>query len=732
MAKRGKIPGDTFEGVIYRQAQIESDAGDDGSIGVTIATESPVEVYDFARRQVIREVLLVDGIEFPQQIPIVDSHNRTTVRNVLGSLRGLSTDDGSFQGRAYFSSKPTAQEAMRDVLDGHITDFSVTARNLASVFIPEGQTQVVNGKTYEGPTRVVTRSKALDGSIVAIGADSNAKVMRAYLDPRQLEEDEMADTLRELCLRKGMPEDCDDVQRWADDNLQVQPKVDPEEPAKVEAVAPTEVKREEAEVVETTKDVQVELQRALKIGKMCREHGISEDQSDKWVTDGLSIDEVARHILEARKPGDKPLGSPQPVESEADKFLAAASAGMTLRTLQGARVNPHKALEQANGTYQGVETGSVDHEAIARSEALVATMQKPAPGFRDFQYMSCAELARQFLVRAGEQRVDNLPKHEIIRRAIRHEGLIERSGAAFHTTGSFANLMLDAARKTLLAAYDEAAVTYPIWVRNAPSAPDFKTLNRIRFGELPDPEIVPENHPYPEKSPSDNKETYNVEKHGEIFSISLEALVNDDLNALSRIPAMQGNAMRRKINRTVYSVLTTNAALSDGVALFHATSHGANLDAVALSATALNTGYTVMMTQAGLNSTTILNIMPRFLIVPAALASTALQIVNSTADPTVGGAATGSSGVANLYGPNGPRRLVPIAEGQLDASSTTAWWLAADSSQVDTVELCFLQGEESPVLEREMGFETDSIKWKIRQTFAAAAIDFRGLYQGNS
>ena len=82
--------------------------------------------------------------------------------------------------------------------------------------------------------------------------------------------------------------------------------------------------------------------------------------------------------------------------------------------------------------------------------------------------------------------------------------------------------------------------------------------------------------------------------------------------------------------------------------------------------------------------------------------------------------------------PGGPRTIIPVIDGQLDGSSTTAWWLAADSSQVDTVELTFLQGEESPVLERQDGFEVDAVKYKIRQSFAAAAVDYRGLYQGNS
>jgi hypothetical protein len=249
---------------------------------------------------------------------------------------------------------------------------------------------------------------------------------------------------------------------------------------------------------------------------------------------------------------------------------------------------------------------------------------------------------------------------------------------------------------------------------------------------LPDPEVIPENNPYPEKQTQDARERYGVEKYGEMFSISMEAIVNDDLNALSRIPQMQGMAMRRKINKVAYATLTSNPTMSDGVALFHASSHGANLDATALSATdpaPLNVGFFVMGQQTGLSGTgVILGLRPRFLIIPSILAPTAYQMTASMASP----AASGNSGIANQYGPNGNRRLQVIEEPQLDAFSSTAWWLAADSSQVDTVEITFLQGEESPVLERQDGFEVDSVKYKIRQTFATKAIDYRGLYQGNA
>jgi hypothetical protein len=132
-----------------------------------------------------------------------------------------------------------------------------------------------------------------------------------------------------------------------------------------------------------------------------------------------------------------------------------------------------------------------------------------------------------------------------------------------------------------------------------------------------------------------------------------------------------------------------------------------------------------MRRQKGLNSDVTLNIVPRYLIVPVSYEATALELVNSISY----NAANNNEGVKNIYGPGGPRNLTVIGEPVLDGASTTVWYLAADPSQIDTVELTFLSGEETPVLETEWDFKNDTYYNKIRQTFGVKAIDWRGLYR---
>lgn len=727
----------------YRAGQVASVDGD--GVRLVLATETPVRVWDWSDRQVVDEVLRMDGLVMPAQVPLLNSHNRDEARDVIGSIRNLEVKDGRLEGVAYFASNDQAQQVRQLYAEGHLTDFSIGFQPDGVERVKRDEKRDIGGRQYRGPMRVVTKARVKEGSAVAIGADENAKALReypalrAYLFPEQCMEENEMHNLRDFCLKRGMPADTSDdgIEQWMEENLRsaAEEEIVSEDAKRVEK---PEVK---AQDVPANPGVDERL-RAAEITQLCANRNVSQQQAASYIRSSLSVGEVAIDILrkESRtRVSDKSVGPTiLPVESEAEKFMDGARGALIARCLMG--VNTDVAEKHARGEF---EINGVVHHANHRCQAGLEGVEEvrrliSAPVTRDFRNVGLCEMARMFAEQAGV-RTWGMSKQEIVREAFRMD-LYQRDAPAYHTTGTFTNVLLDAANKTLLMAYEEASVTYPLWVRQAPSTVDFKTINRIRLGEVPSPDIVPENAPYGEVAVSDSRELYTVDKYGHIFSISLEAIINDDLNAISRIPAQQGYAMRRKINQVCYGVLTANAALSDGVALFHGSSHGANLDANALSISALNTGFTVMMTQTGLTSGVILNVTPRFLIVPAALAATAYQLTMSMADPSNTSGTTEdasrpnyNSGTINVYGPQGPRRLIPVVDAWLDSGgSATGWYLAAEPTQIDTVELTFLQGEETPYLARQDEFTVDSVRYKIRQTFGAKAIDYRGLYKGNA
>jgi hypothetical protein len=57
---------------------------------------------------------------------------------------------------------------------------------------------------------------------------------------------------------------------------------------------------------------------------------------------------------------------------------------------------------------------------------------------------------------------------------------------------------------------------------------------------------------------------------GKIFSLTRQAIINDDLDAFTKIPNAWAVLAIRTIGDLVYAILTGNPRMSDGIALFHA------------------------------------------------------------------------------------------------------------------------------------------------------------------
>ncbi len=724
--KKGKLPPLKSPAVVLRSVGYSA-----GVTDVCIATETPVRRYDEERGYVISEVLLMEGVILrtnQQQIPIVDSHDDSTVRNIFGSIQKLQVVGGELHGAPVFASDPEAQLICQRMNEGHITDFSITALPLESLFVPQGKSFTTSrGQTIDGPAIIHTRWQPHNASICATGADELSTVRRSYTDlERKVER--MDEALLGQLAAMGLPEgmtDPNQVLSWVVGKMAPAASAEAEtvESMAGEVVPAAEEKKVENADMSTAEDkpkedvtaavaraLQIDATRRKEIQSLCAAHKIERSFADSLCDEGCDLNTARAKVLErmATKPVGQSTDRVAVTESADDKLFAAARDGLVMRTLR------------ASGSRQ--------------------TIERPAAGHEDFRNMKLSRMAEMYAERLGCD-VRRMAPKDIALVAMGHPGTANRfriQRDAYHTTGSFSNLLLDAANKTLLAGYEEAPYTWNVWARDAGTTADFKNLNRIRFSEMGTPEMVPEGKEYPEAAMSDAKEVYKVNKYGNMFTVTWETVVNDDLDAISRIPAMQGAACRRLQNQAVYGVLTANAAMADTGTLFNATAQttaGGHANyasgAGAPSVTTLNTAYISMMTKKGLRSDVILNIQPAFLIVPAAISATALQLIGSIADPSVGGSAAGNSNTKNIYGPNADRPLKVVVEPLLDANSSTAWYLAASNSQVDTVEITFLEGEQSPVLENEWDFDKDVYKYKVRQTFGVAAIDYRGLYKHN-
>lgn len=423
-----------------------------------------------------------------------------------------------------------------------------------------------------------------------------------------------------------------------------------------------------------------ERQRAADITGLCTRHQIPAETMTRYVTEGATVEAVRAAILDA---------------------LATQTEQTEVRNVTRVQT----VSDETQTRMAGLE------EAFMNRIDSKATLSDNG---RQYRGMTLMEMGREHLERSG---VDT---RGLSRMALAAQILTFRAGGML-STSDFSNLLANVATKRLRQGYEENVPSYQRWARRAPDAPDFKSMSVVNLAGAPDLLQVNEHGEFKYGAMTDGKETYSLLTYGRIVSLTRQALINDDLRGFDRLVGAFGNSAARLENRTVYSILTANAALSDGVALFHATHANLAGSAAAISVASLGVGRAAMRLQKGLQSEE-LNLAPTYLIVPATQEGLAYQYTSANYVPA-------TPATVNEFRAGGRTALEPIVEAILDASSTTAWYLAADTGQVDTVEYCYLQGAAGPVIESELGFEVDGISYKCRLDFAAKAIDFRGVFK---
>jgi hypothetical protein len=359
------------------------------------------------------------------------------------------------------------------------------------------------------------------------------------------------------------------------------------------------------------------------------------------------------------------------------------------------------------------------------ADALHQRMNPRAPtteGALTYGAMSLLEMAREYLEMHGVS-TRGMARFELATAAL------QTRTVGMQTTGDFGSILANVANKRLRSAYDEGAPSYTFWARRAPDAPDFRELKVVQLSAAPALLRTDEHGEFQYGAMTDGAETYSVITYGRIVSLSRQALINDDLRSFERLLLAFGASSRRLENRLVYSQLTENGAMADGGALFNSTATAtlgghANLasgGASALQASSLSAGRAAMRLQKGVQAE-VLNLAPAYLLVPASLEQTAYQLTSNQYTPA-------SVGEINEFRAGGRTSLVPVVEPLLDISSSTAWYLAASSGQVDTVEYCYLAGSDGPVVDSRRDFASDGFSFRCRLDFATKAIDFRGLYK---
>lgn len=369
-------------------------------------------------------------------------------------------------------------------------------------------------------------------------------------------------------------------------------------------------------------------------------------------------------------------------------------------------------MDQLRARNKGVsvtmgEAESDKFRAAAQDAVLMAAgipVADAAPGAQELRGYSMVEMARESLRRESGSTVNFGDNMELAR-------------AAINSTSTFPAIMSNLANKSVMVGFNEAETTYQIWAGKG-SNRDFKEAARVALSEAGTLELVPEGGQFKQDSFGEASARTKVATYGKLFSLTRQAIINDDLSLFSKIATKYGSAAKRLVNKMVYAQLTGNVKMQDNVALFDAKHGNVAGTGEALSVKAIAKAITAMRRQKGIQGEATLNITPKYLVVPPELEMTAYQIVNSTA--AVDGV---NSGVANPY----KGRFIVVADAEL--TDPDAWYLVADATQHDTIEVTYLNGVETPRLETRQGFDVDGIEYKVAFDCGVSALDFRGVFK---
>lgn len=369
-------------------------------------------------------------------------------------------------------------------------------------------------------------------------------------------------------------------------------------------------------------------------------------------------------------------------------------------------------MDQLRARNKGVsvtmgEAESDKFRAAAQDAVLMAAgipVADAAPGAQELRGYSMIEMARESLRRESGSTVNFGDNMELAR-------------AAINSTSTFPAIMSNLANKSVMVGFNEAETTYQIWAGKG-SNRDFKEAARVALSEAGNLELVPEGGQFKQDSFGEASARTKVATYGKLFSLTRQAIINDDLGMFAKIATKYGSAAKRLVNKMVYAQLTGNVKMQDKVALFDSKHGNVAGTGEALSVKAIAKAITAMRRQKGIQGEATLNVTPKYLVVPPELEMTAYQIVNSTA--AVDGV---NSGVVNPY----KGRFIVVADAEL--TDPDAWYLVADATQHDTIEVTYLNGVETPRLETRQGFDVDGIEYKVAFDCGVSALDFRGLYK---
>ncbi|AWD23319.1 hypothetical protein B6K69_05020 [Fuscovulum blasticum] len=347
-------------------------------------------------------------------------------------------------------------------------------------------------------------------------------------------------------------------------------------------------------------------------------------------------------------------------------------------------------------------TGSNDDPAQIQTRAADALAFRMAGGelpdaSREFVGMSLRDLAAESLTRSGVS-TRGMSADEVFHRSL--------------GTSDFPLVVSNAMGKVAAQAYKAAESPLKALARQR-TLPNFKTSTSIRIGEMGRLEEMTEDGEFTHTNRAEAGETMALKTFGRAINVSRKLLIDDDLGLLGDMTAAMGQAAAQTEAEELVKLFTGNPNLSDGTAVFHA-SRGNTAAALlpVLSEAALTAARKHMRTVKGLDGKTIINAVPKYLVVSPDLETDAEKLL-----ATIYAATTDDVQ---------PIKLTLVVEPRLTGD---AWYLLADPASVPSIQYAYLSAAQGVQIQRQEAWDTLGLKYRAFLDFGCGWLDWRGAFR---
>ena len=162
------------------------------SVVATIATDTPVRIYDWREDEEIDEVLVPAGFIAPRRMRLRVDHRTYGSENVIGRVDDFKITKKTVEATLRFSSADDVNPIYQRVADGSLDEVSIGARYdmKDTVRIEPGESKEVDGVTYRADKkvakRIVRKWFGRETSVVDEGADPKATIRSKKASRRAL------------------------------------------------------------------------------------------------------------------------------------------------------------------------------------------------------------------------------------------------------------------------------------------------------------------------------------------------------------------------------------------------------------------------------------------------------------------------------------------------------------------------------------------------------------------